>query len=183
VRGREEPDPSTRSHATHAATAPCIPEGRSHDYMRHGTTTLFAALDISTGEVIGELHRRHRSSEFLQFLRTIEANVPPQQDEHLVMDNAQDPPRSLPGWLVIRVFMRISPRLLLRGLTRLNDGLPRLATSAVALIAPPGNSNRLFANTSRSTTLIRDLFSWTKSADDILASDKRFCLRISNSRH
>jgi len=55
--------------------------------MRHGTTTLFAALDISTGEVIGELHRRHRSSEFLQFLRTIEANVPPQLDVHLVMDN------------------------------------------------------------------------------------------------
>src|SRR5258708_29874696 len=55
--------------------------------------------------------------------------------------------------------MRISPRPLLRGLTRSNDGLPRSArhTSAVALIAPPGNSNRLFANTSRSTTLIRDL--------------------------
>src|SRR4051794_20639268 len=55
--------------------------------------------------------------------------------------------------------MRISPRPLLRGLTRSNDGLPRSArhTSAVALIAPPGNSNRRFANTSRSTTLIRDL--------------------------
>ena len=56
--------------------APGIPERRTHDYVRHGTTTLFAALDIATGEVIGELHRRHRSSEFLQFLRTIEANVP-----------------------------------------------------------------------------------------------------------
>ena len=67
--------------------APGIPERRTHDYMRHGTTTLFAALDIATGEVIGELHRRHRSSEFLQFLRTIEANVPPQLDVHLVMDN------------------------------------------------------------------------------------------------
>ncbi|WP_371827477.1 transposase [Cupriavidus sp. KK10] len=55
--------------------------------MRHGTTTLFAALDIATGKVIGELHRRHRSSEFLQFLRTIEANVPPKLDVHLVMDN------------------------------------------------------------------------------------------------
>ena len=67
--------------------APGIPERRTHDYVRHGTTTLFAALDIATGEVIGELHRRHRSSEFLQFLRTIEANVPPQMDVHLVMDN------------------------------------------------------------------------------------------------
>ncbi|EDT41983.1 putative transposase [Burkholderia ambifaria MEX-5] len=67
--------------------APGIPERRTHDYMPHGTTTLFAALDIATGEVIGELHRRHRSSEFLQFLRTIDANVPADLDVHLVMDN------------------------------------------------------------------------------------------------
>jgi len=66
---------------------PGIPERRTHDYTRHGTTTLFAALDIATGEVIGELHRRHRSREFLQFLRTIEANVPSSLDVHLVMDN------------------------------------------------------------------------------------------------
>lgn len=73
--------------------APGIPERRTHDYMRHGTTTLFAALDIATGEVIGELHRRHRISEFLQFLRTINANVPANLEVHLVMDNygyAQD---------------------------------------------------------------------------------------------
>lgn len=67
--------------------APGIPQRRTHDYMRHGTTTLFAALDIATGTVIGELHRRHRSSEFLQFLRTIDANVPAELDVHLVMDN------------------------------------------------------------------------------------------------
>src|SRR6187431_1915160 len=64
--------------------APGIPERRTHDYERHGTTTLFAALDIATGAVIGDLHRRHRSS---QFLRTIEANVPAMLDIHLVMDN------------------------------------------------------------------------------------------------
>src|SRR3981081_1806036 len=67
--------------------APGIAERRTHDYMRHGTTTLFAALDIATGEVIGEVHRRHRSSEFLRFLRTIEASVPSDLDIHLVMDN------------------------------------------------------------------------------------------------
>ncbi len=50
--------------------APGISERRTHDYERHGTTTLFAALDIATGTVIGAMHRRHRSSEFLQFLRT-----------------------------------------------------------------------------------------------------------------
>ncbi|MFZ5508432.1 MAG: IS630 family transposase, partial [Pseudomonadota bacterium] len=67
--------------------APGICERRTHDYMRHGTTTLFAALDIATGDVIGELHRRHRSTEFLKFLRTIEASVPADLDVHLVMDN------------------------------------------------------------------------------------------------
>jgi transposase len=62
---------------------PEVPERRTHDYMRHGTTTLFAALDIATGDVISQLHRRHRSSEFLQFLRTIDANVQPELDVHL----------------------------------------------------------------------------------------------------
>jgi hypothetical protein len=55
--------------------------------MCHGTTTLFTALDIATGGMIGEVHRRHRSSEFVRFLRTIEAGVPPHLDLHLVMDN------------------------------------------------------------------------------------------------
>jgi transposase len=71
--------------------APGLPERRTHDYARHGTTTLFAALDIATGEVIGELHRRHRSAEFLQFLRTIEANVPSQLDIHLRDGQLRDP--------------------------------------------------------------------------------------------
>jgi transposase len=57
--------------------APGVAQRRTHDYMRHGTTTLFAALDIATGEVIGQLHRRHRGSEFLKFLRTIDGAVPP----------------------------------------------------------------------------------------------------------
>ena len=64
-----------------------IAERRTHDYERDRATTLFATLDIATGEVNGQLHRRHRSTEFLMFLRTIEANVPPQLDVHLVMDN------------------------------------------------------------------------------------------------
>ena len=67
--------------------APGVPERRTHDYMRHGTTTLFAALDIATGEVIGRLHRRHRSQEFLKFLKTIDQQVPEDLDVHLVMDN------------------------------------------------------------------------------------------------
>jgi hypothetical protein len=60
--------------------APGVAERRTHHYQRHGATSLFAALDLATGRVIGELHRRHRSQEFLTFLRTIEANVPAKLD-------------------------------------------------------------------------------------------------------
>ena len=66
---------------------PGVPERRTHDYSRHGTTTLFAALNIATGKVIGQLHRRHRAREFLQFLCAIEEAVPAKLDVHLVMDN------------------------------------------------------------------------------------------------
>jgi transposase len=66
---------------------PGQPERRTHDYVRHGTTSLFAALDVATGRVIGELHRRHRSQEFLQFLNTVDAQVPPALNIHLILDN------------------------------------------------------------------------------------------------
>jgi len=62
-------------------------ERRSHDYVRHGTTTLFAALDVKAGTIIGEFHRRHRSIEFRSFLETIEAAVPVGLDVHLILDN------------------------------------------------------------------------------------------------
>src|SRR5918994_2535450 len=74
-------------------TQPVLPmrpgqvERRTHDYKRHGTTSLFAALDLKTGRVIGQLHRRHRSQEFRGFLDTIEANVPADLDVHIVLDN------------------------------------------------------------------------------------------------
>lgn len=74
-------------------TAPILPmtfgspERRTHDYRRHGTTSLFAALDVATGQVIGECHRRHRSQEFLQFLETIDTRVPADLDVHLILDN------------------------------------------------------------------------------------------------
>src|SRR5258708_5710817 len=62
-------------------------EGRTHDYARHGTASLFAALDVATGKVIGELHRRHRSTEFRKFLDRIDAEVPADLDVHLILDN------------------------------------------------------------------------------------------------
>lgn len=66
---------------------PGLPERRTHDDSRHGTTTLFAALNIATGKIIGEGHRRHRVWEFLAFLCTIDEAVPATLDAHLVMDN------------------------------------------------------------------------------------------------
>ncbi len=74
-------------------TQPMLPlglgyvEGVTHDYIRHGTTTLFAALDIATGEVLTQCKKRHRHQEFLQFLKHIDENVPPDLDVHLVVDN------------------------------------------------------------------------------------------------
>ena len=74
-------------------TAPLLPmqpgrvERRSFDYRRHGTTSLFAALDVKTGKVLGRMHRRHRSVEFLKFLRCIDAEVPAEQAVHLILDN------------------------------------------------------------------------------------------------
>jgi transposase len=62
-------------------------ERRTHDYTRHGTTSLFAALDAKTGTVIGQLHRRHRSIEFRKFLDTIDTEVPADLDVHLILDN------------------------------------------------------------------------------------------------
>jgi len=167
--------------------APGIPERRTHDYARHGTTTLFAALDIATGEVIGELHRRHRSAEFLQFLRTIEATVPEDLDVHLVMDNygthktpsikswfARHPrfqvhftPTSA-SWLnqVERWFATLTERYIRRGTHRSTRQLEQ----AIKQYLDINNANP-------------KPFAWSKSADDILASIERFCLRTSNSRH
>jgi transposase len=90
-------------------TQPLLPlglgyvEGVTHDYIRHGTTTLFAALDIASGEVLTQCKRRHRHQEFLQFLRHIEASVPEPLDVHLIVDNyaAHKHPR-VRRWLAAR---------------------------------------------------------------------------------
>ena len=90
--------------------APGLPERRTHDYMRHGTTTLFAALDVATGEVIGNCTDATAATSFT-FLRTIEASVPADLDIHLVMDNygTHKTPKVRVGLPVIRVFTSISP--------------------------------------------------------------------------
>ena len=90
-------------------TQPMLPmglgyvEGVTHDYIRHGTTTLFAALDVATGRVIGQCKHRHRHQEFLQFLRHIDANVPKSLDIHLVIDNyATHKHAKVKRWLAAR---------------------------------------------------------------------------------
>ncbi|MFC7632838.1 IS630 family transposase [Paraburkholderia humisilvae] len=167
--------------------APGIPERRTHDYMRHGTTTLFAALDISTGEIIGELHRRHRSSEFLRFLRTIEANVPSQLDIHLVMDNYGTHKSSpINTWLARhpRFHAHFTPT----SASWINQVERWSATPSETYIRRGTHrSTRQLEQAIRQYIQINNTdprpFNWTKSADDILASVKRFCLRISNARH
>jgi hypothetical protein len=62
---------------------PGLPERRTHDYLRHGITTLFAALDVATGQVYGSIHRRHRAIEFKKFLTTLDAQIPAELDVHL----------------------------------------------------------------------------------------------------
>lgn len=82
---------------------PGHPQGQSHDYFRHGTTSLFAALDVATGRVIGSLKSRHRSQEFRAFLRQIEKAVPPGLAIHLVLDNyATHKTASVARWLRAR---------------------------------------------------------------------------------
>ena len=66
---------------------PGIPAPQTHDYIQHGTTSLFAALDVATGKVIGQYHRRHWHQEFLKFLQRLDAQFPPTGDVYLIMDN------------------------------------------------------------------------------------------------
>lgn len=167
--------------------APGVAERRTHDYERHGTTTLFAALDIATGKVIGELHRRHRSGEFLKFLRTIEASVPMDLDVHLVMDNyGTHKTQTIRNWFARhpRFHVHFTPT----SASWLNQVERWFATLT---------EKQIRRGTHRSTRQLEDAirtylklnneepkpFVWTKSADAILASIERFCLRISNSGH
>ena len=160
---------------------------RTHDYRRHGTTTLFAALDVATGRVIGQCHPRHRSREFRSFLNTIAANVPADLDVHLILDNyGTHKTTAIRRWLlkhphfhvhftptgaswlnqVERWFGLLTERQLRRGTHRSTTDLEAAIRAYLRV-----------HNTSPKP------FRWTKSADEILASVKRFCQRISGTGH
>jgi putative transposase len=88
--------------------APGVAERRTHTYIRNGTTSLFAALDIATGAVIGKCYKRHRATEFLDFLKQIDAAVPKGPDVHLVMDNyATHKTPKIKTWLARRPHWRV----------------------------------------------------------------------------
>src|SRR5919205_1571702 len=168
-------------------TQPLLPlrpgqaERRTHDYARHGTTSLFAALDVKAGTVIGRCFPRHRAAEFRRFLDEVDANVPPDLGIHLVLDNsATHKTKAIRDWLakrpryqvhftptsaswinqVERWFALLTERAIRRGVHRSVADLER--------------DIRAFID---ATNAEPKPFRWVKAADDILASVKRFCLR------
>jgi transposase len=162
-------------------------ERRSHDYRRHGTTSLFAALDVRSGEVIGQCQPRHRSVEFRKFLDTIDASVPENLDVHLVLDNygthktalirrwlAKRPRYHLhftptgASWinLIERWFGLLTDKQIRRGVHRSTEEL----VAAIMHYLEVSNENP-------------KPFVWTKTADEILESVARFCRRTSGSGH
>jgi transposase len=166
---------------------PGHPERRTHDYVRHGTTSLFAALDVKTGAVIGECHRRHRALEFRAFLATIDAAVPPHLDVHLVLDNyATHKTPAIQRWLVKRP--RFHVHFTPTGASWLN-----LVERWFAEITQRCIRRGTFRSTRELETTIRKYleisnhqpkpFVWTKTADEILRSIARFCERISETGH
>jgi transposase len=166
---------------------PGVPERATHDYKRSGTSSLYAALDITTGKVIGALRSRHRAIEFKQFLATIDREVPADLDVHLVLDNSSTHktpaiqkwlaahPRFLlhftptsSSWLnlVERWFAELTTKKLRRGAHR---SVRQLNADIRAWIDSWNTNPRPFV--------------WTKTADQILDSIARYCTRINESRH
>jgi transposase len=165
---------------------PGLPEQRTSDYERHGTTSLFAALEVATGKVIGECHRRHRHQEFLQFMELVDSKIPPEEKEvHLVLDNygthktaqvvrwfARHPRYHLHftptsgSWVnqVERWFAEITEKRIRRGSFKSVRSLEK----AIQEYLDYNNQNP-------------KPFVWTADADLILGKIDRFCERISNS--
>jgi transposase len=174
-------------------TAPLLPmrpgqiERRTHDYVRYGTTSLFAALDAKSGDLIGQTQRRHRSVEFRNFLDTIEENVPPDFDIHLILDNYGTHKTQL-----IRDWTAKRPRFHFH-FTPTSASWLNLVERWFAVLT----DKQLRRSAHRSTRELENAihkfiqhhnkdpkpFVWHKTADQILASVARFCIRTSDSGH
>jgi transposase len=166
---------------------PGVPERATHDYKRHGTSSLFAALNAATGKVIQSLHSRHRSIEFKKFLQKIDQEVPPDLDVHLVLDNyATHKTPAIQRWLLAhpRFHLHFTPT----GASWMN-----LVERWFAELT----SRKLKRGTHRSVNeLNKDIrdwitdwnenprpYVWTKTADQILDTLAAYCERTSDSRH
>jgi transposase len=162
-------------------------ERRTHDYKRHGTTSLFAALDVATGKVIGSLHRRHRAAEFRNFLDRIDQAVPSDLDVHLVLDNyATHKTPTIQRWLAKRprYHLHFTPtgaswiNMVERWFAELTNKQIRRGVHRSTRALEESIRQFLDANNEKPKPFV-----WTKSADEILASIARFCERTSNSGH
>ncbi len=166
---------------------PGIPERASHDYKRNGTSSLYAALDITTGKVIGQLHSRQRAVEFKKFLITLDKEVPAELSVHLVLDNSST--HKTPA---IRRWLVAHPRFVLHFTPTSSSWLNLVERWFGEL-----TTKKLRRGTHHS---VRDLnadirtwiktwndnprpYVWTKTADPILDSISRYCTRINDSRH
>ena len=165
-------------------TQPVLPmragqlERRTHDYKRHGVTSLFAALDIATGSVLGKCYRRHRSVEFLDFLKKIDGTVPADLDIHLVLDNY-----GTHKTVLVRQWLRNRPRYHLH-FTPTHASWLNQAERWFALLTQRQIKRGSHRSVQELEAAIREFigahnkqprpFHWTKSADQILASIARF---------
>jgi len=166
---------------------PGHPEQRTHDYTRHGTTSLFAALDVATGKVIGECHRRHRSVEFVQFLKTLDAQVSNELDIHLILDNYGTHKTAR-----VRRWLASHPRFHVH-FTPTSASWLNLVERWFATLSEKQIKRGTHRSTRELEAAIRDYlrltnekpkpFVWHKTADEILGSVARYCQRISESRH
>jgi transposase len=174
-------------------TAPCLPilpttpARRSHDYVRHGTCSLFAALDMATGKVISSVHRRHRHQEFLKFLKKIDAAVPAGLDVHLICDNyGTHKTPEIKKWLIRhpRFELHFTPtssswlNLVERWFGELTNR--KLRRSAHASVKELEADIRAWADAWNDDPRP---FVWTKTADEILENIARYLQLINDSGH
>jgi transposase len=166
---------------------PTTPARMTHDYVRHGTTSLFAAFDISSGSVIAHHYRRHRHQEFLRFLKLIDAAVPKNLDLHLVLDNyATHKTPKVKEWLIRhpRFHLHFTPtssswlNLVERWFAELTNR--KLRRSAHRSVTELETDVRRWINEWNTDP---KPFVWTKTADQILDTLAAYCERINDSQH
>lgn len=164
---------------------PGMPERRTHDYVRHGITSLFAAFNIADGTVIGELHRQHRATEFKKFLITIDKAVPAELDIHLICDNyGTHKTPAIKAWLARRprFHMHFTPT----GSSWINQVERWFGYLTDQLIRRGVHKSVKALEKDISTWMERwnddpKPFVWTKTADEILESLAKYCRRISGA--